>query len=142
MVNRDNIVQSRRDMSDDEQAEVRNQLAEILLLIDVVDQEVRTDCTEEDMQALYVERYGLVTMAMATAWMCGYETGILWDPINYDSMPEPTGTDWPVVYIELPTGQVSWHMPPHKHQWDGHTNEEKSKRIELFAADNGVRQDD
>lgn len=44
------------------------------------------------------------------------------------------------VYIDLPTGQVSWHyhdreahlfsrLPPYWGTWDGHTTEEKYKRL-------------
>ena len=49
------------------------------------------------------------------------------------------------VYIDLPTGQASWHyhdreahlfahLPPYAGQWDGHTTEEKYERV---AALNG-----
>lgn len=44
------------------------------------------------------------------------------------------------VYIDLPTGQASWHyhdretnlfcgLPPYEGEWDGHTTEEKYERI-------------
>lgn len=44
------------------------------------------------------------------------------------------------VYIDLPTGQVSWHyhdrehalfaaLPPYTGEWDGHTTEEKYRRL-------------
>lgn len=50
-------------------------------------------------------------------------------------------SDYPVIYITLPTGQVSWHI--HKDDivyfsvgkvttddpWDGHTTEEKYRRL-------------
>lgn len=36
---------------------------------------------------------------------------------------------WPVVYFELPTGQVSWHMPQHPLEWDKHSTEEKNLRV-------------
>lgn len=54
--------------------------------------------------------------------------------------------NWPVVYIELPTGQVSWHVPtcerppgcevPTKpgYEWDGHTREEKARRISEYLS--------
>jgi len=47
-------------------------------------------------------------------------------------------TDWPVLLIELPTGQVSWHIPKHERlldflgegfEWDGHDLETKRQRI-------------
>lgn len=49
--------------------------------------------------------------------------------------------DWHgCVYIDLPTGQVSWHfhdsqaglfdgLPPYQGQWDGHTTDEKYARL-------------
>jgi hypothetical protein len=49
--------------------------------------------------------------------------------------------DWHnCVFIDLPTGQVSWHyhdsevhlfehLPPYEKPWDGHTTEEKYKRL-------------
>lgn len=49
--------------------------------------------------------------------------------------------DWHgCVYIDLPTGQVSWHfhdshaflfegLPPYRGTWDGHTTQEKYERV-------------
>lgn len=75
-------------------------------------------------------RYGLILKALALANMCGYEAGIRIDP------QEP---EWPVVFIELPTGQVGWTIPQHSHKWDGHTTDDKWRRIEEFAEFVGVR---
>lgn len=49
------------------------------------------------------------------------------------------------VYIDLPTGQASWHyhdreahlfahLPPYTKEWDGHTTEEKYERLSRLAA--------
>lgn len=49
------------------------------------------------------------------------------------------------VYIDLPTGQASWHyhdshahlfahLPPYAGKWDGHTTEEKYARLAALAA--------
>lgn len=49
------------------------------------------------------------------------------------------------VYVDLPTGQASWHfhdneahlfvhLPPYDGEWDGHTTEEKYERIFLAAS--------
>jgi hypothetical protein len=65
-------------------------------------------------------RYGMVLRAVAKAHTLGLVAGIRSDP------QEP---EWPVAFIELPTGQVSWHLPQHPNAWDGHTTEEKYKRI-------------
>jgi len=65
-------------------------------------------------------------------------------------LPVTCGVDekevnWPVVYIQLPCGQVSWHLSPgmfariarntfpkDKAGWDGHTTDEKNTRIRSF----------
>jgi hypothetical protein len=52
--------------------------------------------------------------------------------------------DWPVIYITLPTGQVSWHLPRRdmdlfRHvpigtaEWDGHDVEEKYARLDAHT---------
>jgi hypothetical protein len=55
--------------------------------------------------------------------------------------------DWHgCVYIDLPTGQVSWHfhdsqaglfegLPPYEKPWDGHTTEEKYRRLLALLRD-------
>lgn len=86
------------------------QFVNILSLIESVDQD-------------YEKRYGLVLEAMHKAKAIGHEVGIRIDP------DEP---EWPVMYIELPTGQVSWHMPQHDKEWDGHTTEQKYERIGAY----------
>ena len=53
------------------------------------------------------------------------------------------------VYIDLPVGQVSWHyhdshahlfahLPPYTKPWDGHTTEEKYKRVALLQHRQGM----
>ena len=71
----------------------------------------------------YDARYTLVFEAVNAAIACGYKAGVRIDPA------EP---EWPVVYIELPTGQVSWHMPQHPVEFDGHTTEQKYQRCNQF----------
>ena len=53
--------------------------------------------------------------------------------------------DWPVLYIQLPTGQLSWHIAPEDvplftHvrrdpavEWDGHSTEEKYARLDAHT---------
>jgi hypothetical protein len=72
----------------------------------------------------YAHRYGLVLKALHYAHELGIPAGIRIDK------DEP---EWPVVYIELPTGQVSWHMPQHVVDWDGHDGEEKYKRVRDYV---------
>ncbi len=71
----------------------------------------------------YPKRYGIVFEAVDIALKLGYPAGIRIDPA------EP---EWPVVYIELPTGQVSWHMPQHPVPYDGHTTEQKYERTRAY----------
>lgn len=72
----------------------------------------------------YAKRSKLIYEAIYLACALGYDVGFRIDP------QEP---DWPVAFIELPTGQVSWHLAQHSIPWDGHSTEEKFKRIEAFV---------
>jgi hypothetical protein len=62
---------------------------------------------------------------------------------------DPNDTTWEsdwrtILVIELPTGQITWHFPDSEkslleglpvidnYQWDGHTTEEKYKRLLNF----------
>jgi hypothetical protein len=81
----------------------------------------------------YNERARLVAL-LATIWPATW---------NYGDTAE---TDWAVVYIELPTGQATWHvresdMGLFEHVerddttiWDGHTTAEKYDRIARLGA--------
>ncbi len=85
--------------------------------------------TSDSKQEAYYDR-NLAVMALARlAEKQGYSVGISHDP------NEP---DWPVLMIDLPTGQVGWHLPKdelqgnwssYKKDWDGHSLEEKHCRI-------------
>jgi hypothetical protein len=54
--------------------------------------------------------------------------------------PDP---EWPILFIDLPVGQVTWHIPSaelvgewldYVGEWDGHTLDEKRKRMDDFIA--------
>jgi hypothetical protein len=63
---------------------------------------------------------------------------------------DPAEPEWPVLYIEGPTGQLSWHLPkaeaigtypdfgghfaPPGPEWDGHSTETKDDRIRAALA--------
>ena len=60
-------------------------------------------------------------------------------------VPAPDEDGWWIVYAETPQGQVSWHFGPddesftgfpmrHAYSWDGHTTEEKYRRVAALAA--------
>lgn len=78
----------------------------------------------EENDADYASRYRLVFEAIALALRAGIHAGIGLDP------EEP---DWPVAFIELPTGQVTWHFPSHPIAWDGHDTDEKYRRIREYC---------
>lgn len=86
----------------------------------------------------YRERQQLIALIAKMAMAMGLKAGMrrhvdvegeIWD-----------GTYMNMVYIDLPSGQVSWHihdselplfsfLPPYEKEWDGHTVEEKFRRI-------------
>lgn len=76
----------------------------------------------------YDQRYPLVWLALAYATQLGFAAGVRID----SEVP-----DWPCVYIELPTGQVSWHMPAHGQEWDQHDTATKYARCREYAAIHG-----
>jgi hypothetical protein len=86
-------------------------------LVDVLDAIYHADTD-------YDARYGLVLEAVSTADALGYPAGFRIDP---------TEPEWPVAYIELPTGQVSWHLPQHPVPWDQHDTYEKYRRCRAFG---------
>ncbi len=75
----------------------------------------------------------LAVMALAKlAKLQGYSVGVKLDP------EQP---DWPVIMIDLPTGQVGWHIPVKEltgdwaefsDEWDGHSIQEKHKRLKAL----------
>lgn len=80
----------------------------------------------------YYDRNQAVLLAAKLAGQLGYYVGARADA------DEP---GWTLIYIELPTGQVSWHIPddeligefpPYTKTWDGHDVEEKRRRIADF----------
>ena len=91
----------------------------------------------------YLERNQVVAGLAALAWRLGWPVGTArtviegWDP------------EWhSCVYIDLPTGQVSWHyhdreaplfafLPTYTGAWDGHDTPEKYRRV-LDLHDRGV----
>jgi len=92
---------------------------------------------------VYGDRNHVAILAAELAKRAGYEVAIGTDP------EEP---DWPVLYIMLPTGQVSWHMkdkdlqglthrfPRRDIVWDGHTVRQKNKRIRQFISEKDPHQ--
>ena len=62
---------------------------------------------------------------------------------------DPNEPDWPVIYIQTPAGQLSWHLSPddldlfdhvirvtpESITWDGHTTEEKYRRLAKLTSE-------
>ena len=92
----------------------------------------------DTLEEAYSDRNQAAMLAAKLAAMQGYDIGWRVDP------DEP---DWPILFIELPPGQVSWHIPmaealdhgadikgrPTEPVWDGHTLEGKRARILVFV---------
>lgn len=77
----------------------------------------------------YLDRNQLAQAFARLALEQGWTTGLSIDP------DEP---DWPVLYVDTPAGQISWHLPKHEiigewpryqGKWDGHTVEQKRARL-------------
>ena len=85
--------------------------------------------------AAYLERNQVVAALASLALDLGYRAGIARTAI------EGWSDDWHgCVYIDLPTGQVSWHyhdshahlfdfLPHYDGEWDGHDTPEKYRRV-------------
>jgi hypothetical protein len=74
----------------------------------------------------YDKRNKAVMMCVGAAAVAGYKAGYRFDPET---------PDWPVAYIELPSGQVAWHLPQHTEPYDLHSTGSKYARIRVFIAD-------
>lgn len=71
----------------------------------------------------YANRNRAVIAALHHALAYGYEAGIR---VDEDDLA------WPIVFIELPTGQVTWHIEQHGNGWDGHDTEQKYARVKEY----------
>lgn len=79
-------------------------------------------------QAEKVEEYAIrntqVYQAAGLAARLGYPVGIRLD------LQEPA---WPILFIELPTGQISFHLPAYPSSWDGHDTPTKYARCRAYS---------
>lgn len=82
--------------------------------------------------AVYRERAHLVAHLAA-----GYPSALVYGA-------DPLTPNWPVIFIRLPTGQVSWHISPDDldlfanvergiEVWDGHDTTEKYRRVDAHT---------
>ena len=91
-----------------------------------------TEMESSTLQDAYFDRNQVV---MALALLCrAYRLPV--------GIQIPGGdSDWPILFIDLPQGQVSWHLPANEittefplysGEWDGHTLEQKRERLAAF----------
>ena len=85
--------------------------------------EVKNESTPDEA---YYDRNLCVQAMLKMAQKLGFITGLKEDP------------EWPILYIDLPTGQVSWHIPKqeiltdfpeYNEKCDGHNLQEKRRRL-------------
>lgn len=94
-------------------------LAYLLQVIHQLDPSVEDPHPHAD----YATRNSAIYLALRQASQLGYYCGI-----------GPGGDPaWPVAFIDLPTGQISWHLPGYLNGWDGHTTKEKYDRIDAYT---------
>ena len=89
--------------------------------------------TQSIPEEAYFDRNQLALAYAKLAQEKGWRVGFGLDP------DEP---DWPVLYIDTPAGQVSWHLPVaevaiqdwpvYEGEWDGHDLAEKRRRLSLL----------
>ena len=77
----------------------------------------------------YLDRNLVVQVLARLSHKLGYKVGIKDD------------SKWPILYIDLPTGQVSWHIPKkeligdwpiYEGKWDGHDLGTKRNRLKAY----------
>ncbi|HEY9643065.1 MAG TPA: hypothetical protein V6C57_21430 [Coleofasciculaceae cyanobacterium] len=98
----------------------------------------RIDALTAQKDSAYSERNSVVALVAKMAIALGFKAGLG----KHDPADASWDDDWrSIVFIELPSGQVSWHLHdsdlpkfafllPYEGQWDGHTTEAKYQLIE------------
>lgn len=89
---------------------------------------------ENDKDKHYETRNSLIYDAVTYARGMGYKAGFCIHTPVIDIIEKGWDYRWGVVaYIELPTGQISFHIESPDIQYDGHTYEDKHERIQSFV---------
>lgn len=100
---------------------------------------------EKAKNAAYAERNKCVVALARLAIAHGYKAGV------GQHVGEDWESDWRnIVFIDLPEGQVSWHfhdselsllegLPKYEGVWDGHSADEKYRRVLSFPPCGGNR---
>lgn len=103
---------------------IDREIVDVLMVVEQFDARAkRLPAGDPELEYIYRTRNGAVLLAVAHAVLNGLPAGFVVDDEN----------GWTIAYIDLPTGQVSWHLPPYEDKWDGHDNAEKSERIRLVV---------
>lgn len=116
------------------------------------------DCGIENLDEVYQARNNMVEYCVILAKQCGYKAGFAvhqpihqlmhtvteietHDPVHPDSMTSRVAVKEPewdarwgvVAYIQLPTGQITWHLDSGDFKWDNHSNYQKRIRVSNFV---------
>lgn len=117
--------------------EIRRVMESAAATIDTLEERLRYEREAKD--GAYLERNRLVAL-LSKIFPAGIRKTAIegWDPAWHNC-----------VFIDLPTGQASWHfhdshaflfthLGPYEGAWDGHATEEKYARIARYGAAQGV----
>lgn len=101
---------------------------------------------DKTIQQVYEDRNALaLALAEAARYLSlerpeSHQFGVSWTPDDGD---DADADEWAILYVKLPRGQVSWHVPrklveasnlPRRNtEWDGHDRDEKNARLRAFA---------
>lgn len=112
-------------------------LQDTLYVIEKVDPSSFTfefeDDDKNDKQYYYDMRNNRIYDAVYYARLAGLKAGFCIHTPVTDIIEKGWDYRWGVVaYIELPTGQVSWHIESPDIQYDGHNYQDKHDRIVEF----------
>ncbi len=104
-----------------------------------LDNKDKSSTQSSTLDDAYFDRNQAVMAMAKLAMLHGYTVGLHTDP------DEP---EWPVLMIELPEGQIGYHLPKNEiigewpvydKEWDGHSLDEKRARIDKFIIAEVVR---
>jgi hypothetical protein len=103
-----------------------------------MDEQEALDHRKEELDSVYTERNLCVALIAQYAPWFGHKIGLK------RHVGAKFDDEWQtVLFIDLPTGQVSWHLHERElvnfpdvgvydGEWDGHTTEEKYERVKKF----------
>jgi hypothetical protein len=137
------VIVKKGDVAEDDARKYENRIQELSRTLgvyrdEVIERDRKIQLLEGQKNGAYSERNQCVALLAKMAVAMGLKAGVREHP-SEDLAWEP---DWrTVVFIDLPTGQVSWHfhdsekhllggLPRYVGQWDGHGTYEKYLRVE------------